>query len=172
MTTSQLQTSEYYSFYQTYIDKLPNEDLNSILKDQKKEFVSFLNELKEEDLKHSYAEGKWTVAQSLQHVIDTERIFQYRALTIAREDLTPLPGFDQDAYVPVSKAERRSLYSFIKEFEVVREAGIALFESFEDEMYCKIGNASKSQLSPRAAGFISAGHQKHHLLLFKSHYGL
>jgi len=172
MTTSQLQPSEYNLYYQTYIDKLPNEDLTSILKDQKKEFVSFLNELREEDLKHSYAEGKWTVAQSLQHIIDTERIFQYRALTISREDLTPLPGFDQDAYVPVSKAERRSLHSFIKEFEVVREAGIALFESFEDEMYCRVGNASKSPLSPRAAGFISAGHQKHHLLLFKIHYGL
>jgi len=172
MTTSQLQTSEYHAFYQTYVDKLPNEDLISILKDLKNEFVLFLKGLKEEDLNHSYAEGKWTVAQSLQHVIDTERIFQYRALTIAREDLTPLPGFDQDAYVPVSKAERRSLSSFIREFEFVREAGIALFESFEDQMYCKIGEASKSQLSPRAAGFISAGHQKHHLVLFKSHYGL
>ncbi len=172
MTISQLLTSEYHAFYQTYIDKLPNEDLISILKDQKKEFVIFLKGLQEKDLKHAYAEGKWTVAQSLQHVIDTERIFQYRALTIAREDLTPLPGFDQDAYVPVSKAERRSLSSLIKEFEVVRDAGIALFESFEEEMYCKIGEASKSQLSPRAAGFILAGHQKHHLVLFKSHYGL
>jgi hypothetical protein len=172
MTTSQLLTSEYNPFYQTYIDKLPDEDLISILKDQKKEFLIFLKGLQEEDLKHSYAEGKWTVAQSLQHVIDTERIFQYRALTIAREDLTPIAGFDQDAYVPVSKAERRSLSSLIKEFEVVRDSGIALFESFEEEMYCKIGEASKSQLSPRAAGFISAGHQKHHLVLFKSHYGL
>lgn len=172
MTTSQLQTSEYHAYYQTYIDKLPNEDLISILKDQKNEFILFLKSLKEEDLKHSYAEGKWTVAQSLQHIIDTERIFQYRALTIAREDLTPLPGFDQDAYVPVSKAERRNLNSFISEFESVRDAGISLFESFEDGMYCKIGEASKSQLSPRAAGFISAGHQKHHLVLFKSHYGL
>ena len=112
------------------------------------------------------------MAQVLQHIIDTERIFQYRALTIARGDVTPLPGFDHDAYVPVSKAHRRSLNSFIKEFKLVREAGIALFESFEEEMSGKLGEASKSQLSPRAAGFISAGHQKHHLLLFKSHYGL
>lgn len=172
MTRSQLQTSEYNTFYQTYIDKLPNEDLISIMKDQKEEFVAFLQGLAEEDLKHFYAEGKWTVAQVLQHIIDTERIFQYRALTIAREDLTPLPGFDQDAYVPSSKAERRSLSSFIKEFELVRDAGIALFESLDDEMSCKIGEASNSQLTPRAAGFILAGHQKHHLLLFKTHYGL
>ncbi|WP_034922249.1 DinB family protein [Gillisia sp. CAL575] len=172
MTTSQLQNSEYHAFYQTYIDKLPDENLISILKDQKEEFVIFLKGLQEEDLKFSYAEGKWTVAQSLQHIIDTERIFQYRALTIAREDLTPLPGFDHDAYVPASKADRRSLSGFIREFEMVRDAGIALFESFQEEMYCKIGEASKSQLSPRAAGFISAGHQKHHLVLFKSQYGL
>lgn len=172
MKRSQLNTSEYHSYYQTYIDKLPDLDLITLLEDQKKEFIIFLKGLNEEDLKHSYALGKWTVAQVLQHIIDTERIFQYRALTIAREDLTPLPGFDQDAYVPVSKAERRGLDSFIREFEFVRNSGIALFESFEEDMSNRIGAANKSNLSPRAAGFISAGHQKHHLLLFKSHYGL
>ncbi len=172
MKTSAINPSEYNAYYQTYIDKLPDEELLVILEDLKIEFVNFLKGLKEEDLKHSYAEGKWTVAQALQHLIDTERIFQYRALSISREDLTPLPGFDQDAYVPVSKANRRSLASFIKEFELVRDAGIALYESLEDEMLSKIGDASKSPLSPRAAGFISAGHQKHHLILFKSHYGL
>jgi len=172
MKRSALNSSEYNSFYQTYIDQLPDEELITILKNQKEEFIIFLNSLKEEDLKHSYGKGKWTVAQVLQHLIDTERIFQYRALTIAREDLTPLPGFDQDAYVPVSMANRRSLASYTKEFELVRDAGIALFESFEDQMSEKIGEASKSHLSPRAAGFIAAGHQKHHLLLFKSHYKL
>ncbi len=172
MKRSAINSTEYNPYYQTYIEKLPDEELILILKEQKKEFVNFLNGLTDEDLKHSYAEGKWTVAQVLQHVIDTERIFQYRALTIAREDLTPLPGFDQDAYVPVSKAEKRSLTSFITEFELVRNAGIALFESFDDDMYSKLGEASMSHLSPRAAGFIAAGHQKHHLLLFKSHYNL
>ncbi len=164
--------AEYHPFYKNYIDQLPNEDLITILKDLKKEFVEFLNSLKKEYLTHSYADGKWTVAQSLQHLIDTERIFQYRALTLARQDLTPLAGFDQDAYVPVSKAEKRTIPSFINEFEAVRNAGIALFESFDEEMLSKVGEASKSHLSPRAAGFITAGHQKHHLVLFKSHYGL
>tara|TARA_R100001369_G_scaffold20091_1_gene36779 strand:+ start:283357 stop:283875 length:519 start_codon:yes stop_codon:yes gene_type:complete len=164
--------AEYHPFYKNYIDQLPNEDLISILKDLKVEFVGFLKNLKKEDLTYNYAEGKWTVAQSLQHLIDTERIFQYRALTIARADLTPLPGFDQDAYVPVSKAEKRTLPGFIKEFEAVRDAGIALFESFDEEMFSKVSEASKSHLSPKAAGFILAGHQKHHLALFKSHYGL
>lgn len=172
MTTSQLSLQEYNAFYKTYIDKLPDEELISILKNQKKEFLKFLETLKEEELAHSYAEGKWTVAQVLQHIIDTERIFQYRALTIAREDLTPLPGFNHDAYVPASKAHRRNLSSFAKEFELVRDAGIALFESFEEEMFGKIGEASKSQLSARAAGFITGGHLKHHLELFKSHYKL
>lgn len=164
--------SEFNPYYKTYIDQLPDEDLIHILQDLKLEFLQFLKTLKEEDLSYSYAEGKWTVAQSLQHLIDTERIFQYRALTIAREDLTPLPGFDQDAYVPVSKAEKRSLVSFIHEFEAVRDAGIALFRSFDEEMLSRLSEASKSQLSPKAAGFILAGHQKHHLALFKSHYGL
>ncbi len=172
MKTSALKSSEYNSYYQTYINKLPDEELLKLLSDLKLEFTHFLKDLKEEDLKHSYALGKWTVAESLQHLIDTERIFQYRALSIARKDPTPLPGFDHDAYVPLSKANRRSLDSFIKEFESVRDAGIMLFESLDDEMLNIIGNANESPLSPRAAGFISAGHQKHHLLLFRSHYGL
>ena len=172
MKRSDLNSSEYHSYYQNYINQLPDQELLIILQDQKEEFIDFLKGLTEEDLKHSYAQGKWTVAQVLQHVIDTERIFQYRALTIAREDLSPIPGFDQDAYVPVSKANRRSLDSFVKEFESVRNAGITLFESFEEDMSNRIGAANKSQLSPRAAGFIMAGHQQHHLKLFKTHYAL
>jgi hypothetical protein len=172
MKRSDLNTSEYNPYYKTYIETLPDQDLIIILEDLKTEFINFLKGLNEENLKHSYALGKWTVGQVLQHIIDTERIFQYRALTIAREDLTPISGFDQDAYVPASKADRRSLESFIREFESVRNSGIALFESFEEDMFNRIGKANKSNLSPRAAGFISAGHQKHHLLLFKSHYGL
>lgn len=172
MKLSSLKPGDYLSFYQTYLDYLPDEEIIDLLKTTRDEFLQFLNNLKEEDLKHSYSEEKWTVAQVLQHLIDTERIFQYRALCIARKDLTSLPGFDQDAYVPASKANNRSVVSFRIEFELVRNSGIALFESFNDEMMTAQGDANGSNFIPLAAGFITAGHQKHHLILFKERYGL
>ncbi len=172
MKLSQLEKSEYLSFYQTYLNYLPDGDLVDILETTKREFAVFLASLKEEELQKKYEPGKWTVAEVLQHIIDTERIFQYRALTVARGDTTKIPGFDQDAYVPSSKANRRSLESFIFEFDSVRNAGIALFQSFDDEMLKAVGSANGANFSTRAAGFIMAGHQTHHLKLFKSKYGL
>lgn len=170
MRLSDLNSSEYLPYYQTYLNHLSEEELILQLNDLKSEFVKFLEKLTPEDLNRSYAEGKWTVAQVLQHILDTERIFQYRALSIARKDKTALPGYDQDAYVADSNAHNRKLSGFKNEFISVRNSGIALFESFDEEMLKEIGNANGAPLSPRAAGFIMAGHQKHHLILFKTHY--
>ncbi len=172
MTKRDIGSDEYNSYYQPYIDKAGDGNVFDSLRNNSEIIIQFFKIIKKEKLDYRYAEDKWTIKEILLHLIDTERVFAYRAMCIARKDMTELPGFDQDAYVPISKANRRSLASYIKEFELVRDAGIALFESFEDEMSEKIGEASKSPLSPRAAGFIAAGHQKHHLLLFKSHYGL
>jgi len=172
MKLSSLKPGDYLPYYQTYLDYLPEEELIALLKTSRDEFLQFLDELAPEKLKHSYAEGKWTVAQVLQHLLDTERIFQYRALCIAREDSTSLPGFDQDAYVPASKANNRSLTSFRVEFELIRNSGIALFESFTEQMLIAKGNANGSNFVPLAAGFITAGHQKHHLNLFQERYEL
>jgi hypothetical protein len=170
MRLSDLKSDEYLPYYQTYLDYLPDEELILQLKDLRNQFVEFLEKLTPADLNLSYAEGKWTVAQVLQHVLDTERIFQYRALSIARKDTTALPGFDQDMYVTVSNANNRKLPEFLNEFVMLRNSGIALFESFDEEMLKEIGNANGAPLSPRAAGFIAAGHQKHHLILFKKLY--
>jgi len=157
-------------YYQTYLNHLPDQELISLLKELRDQFVEFLEKLSPTDLSLSYADGKWSVAQVLQHIVDTERIFQYRALSIARKDKTALPGFDQDMYVSFSSANSRMLPDFINEFAIVRNSGIALFESMDEEMLKEIGNANGAPLSPRAAGFISAGHQKHHLILFKKLY--
>ncbi len=170
MKLSELNSNEYLAYYQTYLDHLPDEELISQLKDLRNQFVEFLENLAPADLERSYAKGKWTVAQVLQHILDTERIFQYRALSIARKDKTALPGFDQDTYVSVSNANNKKLSAFLNEFVMVRNSGIALFECFDLEMLKEIGNANGAPLSPGAAGFITAGHQKHHLILFKTHY--
>lgn len=172
MKLSQLNSGEYPVYYKKYLDHLPNEDLISLLFTQKDDFQGFLATLKPGDLDLSYSEGKWTVAEVLQHVLDTERIFQYRALRIARGDKTPLPGYDQDAYVPVSLANSRDLTELTEDFLALRNSGIKLFQSFTKKMLREQGISNGEPLSAAAAGFIMCGHQKHHQILFKTKYSL
>lgn len=172
MKPKDLKNTEYPGYYQQYIDQLPQEDILSLLRSQKLQMLSFLANLKNESLSFRYAEGKWTVAEVIQHTIDTERIFQYRALCIARKDKTLLPGYDQDAYVPFSGANERSVESFIIEYQAVRDSGISLFQNFTPTMLKEQGNSNGNPLSTAAAGFIIAGHEKHHLNLYKTKYNL
>lgn len=172
MKPEQLLTGDYPEYYQTYINQLPQLELLTLLRSQREEMVNFLTNLDPVDLMWSYEPGKWTVAQVLQHMFDTERIFQYRALRIARKDKTPLAGFDQDEYVPASGANDRNLEDLIKEYTAIRESGVCMFESFTKEMYKEKGVSSGGELSAAAAGFIIAGHEKHHLALFKNKYNL
>jgi len=172
MKPEQLQIGDYPAYYQTYIDHLPQLELLTLLRSQREEMANFLTSLDPVDLMKSYDKGKWTVAQVLQHMLDTERIFQYRALRIARKDKTPLPGYDQDAYAPASGANDRNLEGILNEYNAIRESGICMFESFTQEMYREKGISSGGDLTAAAAGFIIAGHEKHHLALFKSRYNL
>ena len=170
MVLSELPSSEYNPFYQTYIMALGDVELIEELKNGRKVLLSLFEEIPEEKLNYAYAEGKWSLAEALVHIIDTERIFQYRALCIARNDKTPLPGFDQDNYVPFSNAANRSKVDLIEEYTAVRNATIALFNSFDDEAINRIGLASGSKMSVRALGFIISGHQAHHVRVLKERY--
>tara|TARA_B100000949_G_scaffold235585_1_gene260039 strand:- start:8957 stop:9475 length:519 start_codon:yes stop_codon:yes gene_type:complete len=170
MVLSELPSSEYNPFYQTYIMALGDVELIEELKNGRKVLLSLFEEIPEEKLNYAYAEGKWSLAEALVHMIDTERIFQYRALCIARNDKTPLPGFDQDNYVPFSNAANRSKKDLIEEYRSVRDATITLFNSFDDEAINRIGIASGSKMSVRALGFIISGHQAHHVRVLKERY--
>ncbi|MEO8210661.1 MAG: DinB family protein [bacterium] len=117
-----------------------------------------------------YAPGKWTVKDILQHLIDTERIFNYRALRFARNDNTILPGFEQDDYAKVSNANKRSLDELLNELEAVRRASIILFESFDDEMLLREGICFDKNISVLAIGFVIAGHTLHHVNVIKEKY--
>lgn len=172
MKLRELEEYSYPAYYQTYLDHLPEDHLLSLFSLQKQEMLNLLNGIKEEDLLTTYATGKWTVAEVMQHLMDTERIFQYRALAIARGDKTPLPGYDQDAYVPISKANERNLAAIIQEYTSIRDAGLTLFKSFSMEMLQTKGISNGQELSAAAAGFIIAGHEKHHIKLFQTKYKL
>ena len=133
-------------------------------------FHELINSIPEGKFGFAYAEGKWTLAELLMHIIDAERVFQYRALRFARNDKTPLAGFDQDDYIPECNAGGRSKKDLLEEYAAVRESTIKLFQSFDDEMLKRVGNASGSDMSARAMGFIICGHQAHHLKIIKERY--
>jgi uncharacterized damage-inducible protein DinB len=171
MIASSLKSDEYNAYYDQYLQKIPgNLELGILLLENKEDLLEILDKMKPEDLKYSYAKGKWAVAEVLQHLIDVERIFQYRALTLVREPGVKLPGFDHDAYVPASSAQKRNLKDFKKEFKAVRNAGIYLYQSFSKDMLGNKGFVSGSPTSCRALGFITVGHTRHHIEIFKEKY--
>lgn len=171
MKVTALDTSEYNPFYQRYISKIPQEkSLGDLLLRNKEEVLQLMQGLNAENLQYSYAEDKWTVAEVLLHLMDVERIFQYRALCISRNDETALPGFDHDSYVVFSEANRRSLQELREEFEAVRNSSIVLYKGFSEEMLQRKGNMNNAPASPRAIGFIVVGHTMHHLEILKERY--
>ncbi len=171
MRVTELQKDEYNEFFQNYIDGLSGDDtLESLFYNNQTAVQNILNNLTAEKLKYKYTPEKWSIAEVLQHLLDVERIFQFRALSIARNDKTPLPGFDHNAYVLASEAEKRNLQDFKKDFEVVRKSTIFLFESFTDIMLkCKTP-VGGTPTSVRALGFIIVGHTKHHLHVLTERY--
>ncbi len=170
MKLSELSKKEYPPFYATYIDVLGEADLQALLVKQLTNFPQFIQSIPEEKLHYAYGKDKWTIAEVLLHIIDAERVFQYRALRFARNDKTALPGFDQDEYVPFSKADTYTKEDLIKAYTVVRQSTIQLFESFDREELNRIGTASNSPMSVAALGFICCGHQKHHRNIIRSKY--
>jgi hypothetical protein len=120
--------------------------------------------------RQAYAPGKWTLAESLVHVADAERVFSYRMMRVARADTTPLPSFDQDAWVPVSRANERPLADILIEIDVVRASTLALLHSFDEAALVRTGTASGNPISVRALAWIIAGHFTHHLELTQERY--
>lgn len=163
-------SDEYAPYYKTYVDAVNTDDIVAFLEQQKETELDFLRNIKWEKWELAYAPDKWTLAEVVIHMIDAERIFAYRALRIARGDKTPLPGFDQDPYVPNSAAASRTPASIADEFAAVREATIHLFKNFTDEMWDRRGIASEKEVSVLALAFIIAGHTAHHLNIIRERY--
>lgn len=170
MTAKDIHADEYNPYYNTYLSKTNNLTLKEGLRSNLETVLLFLESISEEKFEYRYAEGKWTIKEMILHIIDTERIFCYRALRIARKDQTSLPGFDQDAYVPPSNANERSIHSLLDEYKAVRQASITLFDSFREETLMRTGTASNSAISVRALGFILIGHENHHCEIIRERY--
>ena len=119
---------------------------------------------------HAYAAGKWTINQILQHLIDVERIFAYRALRFARNDKTELHGFDEDSFAAAANTSQRDFQSLKAELIAVRQSTILLFQSFDNEILARVGIANKVDISVLAIGFAVIGHQNHHVTVIKERY--
>ena len=118
----------------------------------------------------SYGEGKWTVAEVLVHLIDSERVFQYRAFRICRNDKTALPGFEQDDYVLESLANKRTKEDILDEYLTVRDASINLFNVMSNDLLKRTGTASGLPWTVAALGLVISGHQRHHFNILKERY--
>ena len=164
--TGRPEPNEYAPFYAGYVAAAPGDDLTDALR--ARGLAALAREAEPALASHAYAPGKWTLAQVVQHVIDTERIFSNRLLRIARGDRTPLPGFDQDPYV--AAATPRPLAALADEFDRLRASTLDLVGSLTDADLARVGTASGHALSARAAGWIIAGHERHHLGIVRERY--
>lgn len=170
MKGKELPVNEYGSYYQTYIDTVVDTDLLTELQEGKTRMVNFINNLPESKLIFSYAPEKWSLSQVIVHIMDVERVFQYRALRFARNDKTNVAGFDDEMYALESRASTRSKESLANEFEAVRDSSITLFNSFDDEVLKRYGYVMDIKTSVRALGFILCGHLRHHVGIINERY--
>ncbi|MCW8810509.1 MAG: DinB family protein [Ignavibacteriaceae bacterium] len=161
---------DYSTYYETYIKLVEGEDILRILNDQSKRTQEILNSFSEHRGNYRYAEGKWTVKEIVGHLLDTERVFAYRALCIARGEKKSLPGFDQNDYVKEGNFNRRELFDLNYEFRLLRESNLLLFRTFTPDMLKLKGFANESSVTVLAILFMIAGHEKHHMNVLREKY--
>lgn len=161
---------EHAPYYVRYIGLVPDGDIVRTLEAQLPQMLALLSGVTDEQGNHRYAPGKWSVKESIGHVIDAERVFSYRALVAARGDSVSLPGFEQDDYVKSGAFDSRSLRSLVHELEVVRRSSIALFASLSAEAWDRRVVASGNPVSARALAWIIAGHELHHRQVLREKY--
>lgn len=164
---------DHLSYYDTYISKVgENEDVVAVLADLRRSTAALLASVSEAQASHRYAPGKWSVREVIAHVADSERVFAYRLLSIARGDATPLPGFDENKWAEVSNAETRPLAAVAAELAAVRDATLALVRSLDASGWERKGTANGVGVAARSLPWIIAGHERHHLAVLRDRYGV
>ncbi len=171
MTQTQVLTKEEYApYYQMYFDLVAETNIMEALDHSEAEFLEMVHSISEKDASFAYGVDKWTIKETVQHMIDNERIFSYRALRLSRNDSSILSGYDQSTFVPNSNANDRSLEDLVEEFSILRKATKCQFRSFSDQILLITGIASENLISVRAIGFLMSGHVRHHLNILRDRY--
>src|ERR1700748_1885209 len=161
---------EYAPFYETYVSKVQGADVLSQLESQRLQTAQLFAAGSERDGNFRYAPDKWTIKEVVGHLSDSERIFTYRALRIARGDQTPLPGFEQNDFVKIGNFAEQSLADLVQEYGMVRMSTLALLQSLDADAWARRGTASDKPVTVRALAFIIAGHELHHREILKERY--
>lgn len=164
------EAGEYDGYYASYIDRVKGEDVVSVLEAQVEELASLLAGIEPSTAARACAPGKWTFAEVIGHLVDSERIFGTRAVRIARGDATPQPGFDQDAYVADARFGERPLEDLADELLALRRANLAMFRNLDPVRWRRTGTANGVPVSVRALAWILAGHAAHHVAVLRERY--
>ena len=157
-------------FAQKYFDAAPQEDMLEALYESTRQFKKLLKKIPKKKIDYAYAEGKWTIREVLQHIIDAEKVFAFRALWFCRHDVSPLPGFDENSWAAASKAPSRKWKAMVEEFFTNRASNLIFFESLDDQQLKAIGTANSNQMNVVGLGFVCAGHVMHHIGIIKDRY--
>ena len=161
---------EYPAYFNNYLERLPETDIMALLAAQVETLCKLLEKLPEAATEKGYAEGKWSLKELLQHLLDTERIMCYRALCFSRHESIMLPGFNENVYAENSDANRRPLTEMLAEYRLLRQSTIALFQSFSAEMLLRKGQANNAAYTVRSLAWVIAAHEDHHLHIMQTRY--
>ena len=156
----------------SYVASVGGNDAWAVLASQGEGIDRLLGGLTEDRALHRYAPGKWSVKDVVGHLCDAERVYGYRALRFARNDPTPLPGFEEDLYVPVAHCDARPMGELLDDWRAVRAATLALFRGFDGDALVRRGVANGNVVSVRALAWLAAGHTQHHVGVLRERYGL
>lgn len=162
---------EYDPYFERYVSLVPEGDFLELLGMQTQETRAFFEKLSEETANYSYAPGKWSIKEVLGHIMDTERVFAYRTLCIARGEQQPLPGFDQNTYAAGAAYDRIPLSNVVQHYTALRVSTFFLFEQIPDEAWTRTGISNQKPISLRSLAYIIAGHERHHLQVISEKYG-
>lgn len=170
MNSDQLSETEYSGPFANYVREAGAVNLIEELEISLHDFIRFVQNIPLDKFDYRYAEGKWTIKDIIQHLIDSERVFTYRALRFSRNDKTVLPGFEENDYVDNTAANKRSIQELLTELSALRHSTLLFYKSLSEEQLKRVGTASSHQISAGALGFVIIGHQKHHQKVFEERY--
>ena len=163
-------TTNFAAYFNQYIKQVDTQEPVAALEETKQEFLNLLAKVDDEKGLYQYEDDKWSIKEVVSHVIDAERVFAYRAMSFARNDKTELAGFDDHLYAQNSGANNRAMKELLKEFDLLRKASIAMFASFDKEMWPRVGTANGITIDVKSIAYLIAGHCRHHRKILQERY--
>lgn len=161
---------DHPAYFQHYVDLVPEDDVLAVLEAQLDERRDLIGSLSEAQAGRRYEPGKWSIREIFGHLCDAERVFAYRALSLARGETVSMPGFDHDAWIGTAGHDGRSLASLEHEWAMTRHASLTLFASFDDEAWARTGTCNDKHTAVVSLPFLIAGHERHHVNVINSRY--